>query len=118
MKKIAATVFAAAAAGALVAGPAVGVPGPNYNSASYWSTELGMDCMKLSVSGVPYWTADAAYGAVIIKGGSVNYGDGPGNVVYRDVEAGDMLYAPLNAGGQQAAVSHVIVCDPGSSDPS
>jgi len=55
------------------------------------------------------WPGDH-WEVLIVKGGSVDYGDGPGNKVYPHPSAGTAYYAPLNNGGQQAAVSHWIVC--------
>lgn len=77
----------------------------NPNSAPCWCD----DGVKIEPGGME-WVADADYDLVVVKGGSVDYGDGPGNLVYYNVQAGDVLVAPLNAGGQQAAISHIILC--------
>lgn len=80
-------------------------PPCNLNSAPCWCD----DGVKIEPGGME-WVADADYDLVVVKGGSVDYGDGPGNLVYYNVQAGDVLIAPLNAGGQQAAISHIILC--------
>ena len=49
-------------------------------------------------------------GTVVVKGGSVDSGYGRGIDVL-DVRAGDVVGAPLNPGGQQAALSCLIVCE-------
>ena len=113
MKKTRAVLATAAATTLFAASAASAAPGPNYNSAGYW----GPDCTKLSEpsqgAGGQVWFADQNYALVIVKGGSVDYGYGPGNRIWEDVMPGDALMAPLNHGGQQAAISHIIVCDPG-----
>lgn len=55
------------------------------------------------------WPGDH-WEALIVKGGSVDNGSGPGNVVYTHPSAGTPYLTPLNAGGQQSDVSHWIVC--------
>jgi len=57
----------------------------------------------------PAWPGDH-WEALIVKGGSVDSGWGPGNAVYIHPSAGTPYFAPLNAGGQQSSVSHWIVC--------
>jgi hypothetical protein len=46
---------------------------------------------------------------LIVKGGSTG-GDGNGNAVYFEPDHGVPYFAPINSGGQQADVSHWIVC--------
>lgn len=79
-------------------------PGPN--QVAFWCEDGGK---KFEPGGLT-WVADADYPLVVVKGGNVDTGNGPGNNVYFDVQAGDVLQAPLNAGGQHAAISHVITC--------
>lgn len=101
----------------------------NTNSPAYWEDLYGdhqASCYK--------YEADSQYGSVtnggkavtlstfdqswagdhwevlIVKGGSVDNGDGPGNVVYEHPSAGVAYFAPLNAGERQSDVSHWIVC--------
>ena len=118
MKKIAIGAASATFVSALVlsAGAAAHAGINNTNSAKYWSNETGLECTKLpdSVDGLRSWVAPEDYAVVIVKGGAVNYKDGKGNKVYEDVLQGDVLTAPLNRGGNQAAISHIIVCEGGS----
>lgn len=99
-----------------------GQPDPT-NSEEYWEQLLGQECYKFEAGeSSPYGAlTDDGNGVIlnennyplvtlIVKGGSVDNGDGPGNVVYYGAEAGVVYDAPLNNGGQQAGVSHWIVC--------
>lgn len=47
---------------------------------------------------------------LVVKGGSVNLGHGPGNAVYYEPDDGIHYFAPSNDGDNQADVSHWIVC--------
>ncbi|BDZ62063.1 hypothetical protein Lsed01_01981 [Demequina sediminis] len=100
----------------------------NTNSPEYWETVISNDigggnvsCYKdshgrvvdngMAVSLSPFdpnWEG-TGYVALIVKGGSAGE-DGAGNKVYMFPNAGTSYKPPLNAGGQQAAVSHWIVC--------
>ncbi len=110
-------------------------PGPNYNSPDYWETTLpggseanqcfdhqanqagGSTNAHGSSSGNtvtlnPFnqsWFGDH-YSLLVVKGGNVDLGNGPGNNVYPKPVAGTPYAAPNNAGGQPANVSHWIVC--------
>lgn len=55
------------------------------------------------------WPGDR-WEVLIVNGGSVDTGNGPGNAVYPLPTAGTPYFAPQNAGDQQAGVSHWIVC--------
>ncbi|MDN4484153.1 hypothetical protein [Demequina lignilytica] len=59
----------------------------------------------------PYTGDGSGYALLVVKGGAVDYGWGDGNA--EPVEypvAGTPYFTPLNGGGQQAGVSHWIVC--------
>ena len=103
----------------------------NPNDASYWQarTEHPSQCYKhdpptqqtahgsLTDAGKavvlnefdPSWPGDH-WELLVVKSGSVDNGDGPGNTVYEHPVAGQAYYGPLNGGGEQGAVSHWIVC--------
>lgn len=55
------------------------------------------------------WPGDH-WEALIVKGGSVDNGFGPGNAVYAHPSAGVNYPAQDNAAGRQAGVSHWIAC--------
>ncbi len=112
-------------AGAAIAGGG----SDNTNSADYWQAQYpnAVSCYKYDSNGGAHGTVTNGGNAVtlnafqqawpgdrwevlIVKGGSVDTGSGPGNVVYNLPSAGVAYFAPTNAGGQQAAVSHWIVC--------
>lgn len=104
--------------------------GDNTNSEQYWEdqTEHPSTCYKHGATGVndhggvytdgngktyvklktfnPAWIEGGHWELLVVKGGGV---DG-GNAVYHHPSAGVSYYAPLNSGGQQANVSHWIVC--------
>ena len=97
-------------------------PVDNTNEITYWETQYpsGTTCFK-DTDAAPYGavtdsgmtvTLAGSYDwvALIVKGGAVDYGDGPGNKVYSSPSSGTPYSPPLNNGGQQAAVSHWIVC--------
>ncbi|MEO6942826.1 MAG: hypothetical protein ABI238_06265, partial [Terrimesophilobacter sp.] len=101
------------------AGPANAENADNTNNTSYWENvypgstcykddakygAVSSDGMTVTLSGSYDWTA------LIVKGGAVDYGQGPGNKVYGSPVSGTPYSPPLNAGNQQAAVSHWIVC--------
>jgi len=99
----------------------------NYNDPEYWETQTehpstcykhegssvhGVDNGDGSVTLNPYgddWPGDH-YELLIVKSGSVDNGFGPGNAKYDHPSAGVAYFGPLNAGGEQGAVSHWIVC--------
>lgn len=136
-------ILAAATAAFLALGMAVGGASPamatgnpdNTNTAEYWQEQYpdAIACYKYGSTGSnehgsvingavvlkPYganWPGDR-WEVLIVKGGSVDYGDGPGDVVYELPEAGVAYYPPLNKGGQVAGVSHWIVCKGESDEP-
>ena len=120
MKRASTVLLAAAGAVALVAGPAVAGP-VNTNSAGYWSAKLSLTCSKTEYAASPEvtsWTSDGYYAAVIIKAGSVDTGDGPGVVVYRNVLPGQTFDSATNAAGQIAGISWLMTCTGGSSSGS
>ncbi len=99
----------------------------NYNSTTYWEGVYpGTTCTKVDDDWPfsPYGSVTdrnkavtlkakaSGATALIVKGGSVDNGSGPGNVVYSNPVAGRPYFAPLNKGGQQADVSHWIICMP------
>ncbi|HEY9499091.1 MAG TPA: hypothetical protein VIQ78_08725, partial [Terrimesophilobacter sp.] len=104
----------------LGAGPAsADPPVDNTNGTSYWEAVYpGSDCYKdngsygaVTDSGMTVTlTGSYDWVALIVKGGAVDNGDGPGNKVYNNPSSGTPYSPPLNTGGQQAAVSHWIVC--------
>jgi hypothetical protein len=51
------------------------------------------------------WTSDAYYDLVVVKAGTVS-------TEYFNVSPGDTLYGAMNRGGQQADISHIILCYP------
>jgi hypothetical protein len=117
-KKLGASLFAAAAVGAMLVAPAGAVPGPNTNSTSYWEATLSaapynyenVDCTKsYSGAGKMSWTV-GAHDLVMVKGGSVLYPLGPGIKGYWDFGGGSVI-APDNNGGNQAAISWIMWCD-------
>ena len=123
-----AVALVAAALTIAVATPVSAAAADNTNSPEYWeiaiSNTLGgaeVHCYKDSHGSV---TADGksvvldtfqeswfgtGYAALIVKAGSGGE-DGNGNKVYMFPNAGTPYLTPLNAGGQQADVSHWIVC--------
>jgi hypothetical protein len=132
MKRTWKALAGAVIAAGLVAAPFVGMtaanaegPADNTNNTEYWEglyTEHQADCYKDSHGSITNdgdavtlpafnqdWPGDH-WEVLIVKGGSVDNGDGPGNKVYNHPEAGVPYFAPLNDGGQQADVSHWIVC--------
>ena len=111
MKKLTATLIVSAAAAMAIAAPAAA--NVNTNSASYWSNQLGVECTKLPTAAMMWWTADNDYKYVLVKGGAVDYGYGAGVKLWSDVVTGDQVGAPINGGGQQAAISWIITCGPG-----
>ena len=120
MKRASTVLLAAAGAVALVAGPAAAGP-VNTNSAGYWSAQLSLTCTKTesaALAGSTSWTSDGYYAAVLIKGGSVDSGWGPGIVVYRNVQTGQNFDSATNAGGQVAGISWLMTCTGGSSSGS
>lgn len=90
----------------------------NTNSADYWSDVYNTTCIKFEPNETSQYghlnsnangiIVDAPLLALIVKGGSVN----GGNAVYDNPTIGGNYLAPLNAGGQQSAVSHWIACLP------
>jgi hypothetical protein len=110
MRKILVGGLAVAASLGLASGSALAGPPFNYNSAENWSEVLGLECEKLDDLDIPEWEADGDYAAVVMKGGSVDYGSGPGIKVYEDVMEGDVLYAPMNKGGNVADISWAMLC--------
>jgi hypothetical protein len=110
MKKILVGGLAVAASLGLATGSALADKPIIYNSADYWSTELGLECEKLDDLDIEYWEADGDYTAVIMKGGSYDHGDGPGIKVYFGVATGEILYAPVNNGGNVADISWAMLC--------
>lgn len=113
MKRITAAAFATLGAVALTAAPALAGPPPNTNSDSYWSAQTGLTCVKAEYgSDAPTsWTADADYVLVLVKGGSVDSGFGPGIAGYGFVREGATVSSAVNAGGQVAAISWIITCN-------
>lgn len=107
------------------------VPDSNPNDAAYWAlrTEHPAVCYKhdppteanphgrLSDDGTsvilnpyqPSWPGDH-WELLVVKSGSVDSGNGPGNAVYHHPVAGVAYAGPLNGGGEQGVVSHWIVC--------
>ena len=78
------------------------------NGGAYGTVTNGGDAVTLN----PFqqaWPGNR-WEVLIVKGGSVDTGNGPGNAVYPLPIAGTPYFAPLNHGGQQAGVSHWIVC--------
>jgi hypothetical protein len=120
MKRITAAAFATLGAVALTAAPALAGPPPNTNSDSYWSTKTGLTCAKAEYgSDAPtFWTSDGYYALVLIKGGSVDTGYGPGIVAYPNVQPGQSLDSATNAGGEITAISWLMTCVGGSSSGS
>ena len=110
MKKILVGGVAAAASVGLAAGSALAAPPFNYNSDENWSEVLGLECEKLDDLDIPSWEADSDYPAVVVKGGSVDYGYGKGVMLYEDVMEGDILFAPVNRGGNVADISWAMLC--------
>ncbi len=55
------------------------------------------------------WPGDH-YEVLVVKSGSVDVGNGPGNAVYPHPSVGVPYFGPLNAGGEQGQVSHWIIC--------
>lgn len=108
--------------------PAGATPADNTNSPEYWQIKVSND---LGGAPVTCWKdqkgsvtadgknvvlnafdgsgSDTGYVALIVKGGSEGE-DGAGNKVYMFPNAGTAYGTPLNGGGQQAGVSHYIVC--------
>ncbi len=110
MKKILVGGLAAVASLGLASGSALAEKPFNYNSDENWSEVLGLECEKIDDLDIPFWEADGDYAAVVVKGGSVDSGSGPGVKVYEEVVAGDVLYAPLNKGGNVADISWAMLC--------
>lgn len=126
---IALGVIMAVIAPALILSPASAASGPNYNDPAYWETQFehpavcykhevgettshGVDNGDGSVTLNPWdpsWPGDHPE-ALIVKSGSVDSGDGPGNAVYHHPIPGVPYFGPLNAAGEQGAVSHWIFC--------
>lgn len=112
-------------AGATAAG-ATDVPSEQdkTNGVTYWEDLYGpgVTCYKDDatlgyVDGYDVILNDAGWTVLIVKGGSVDYGDGPGNMVYEEPGANTTGYIPPDNGGdQQAGVSHWIVCGPTPTD--
>lgn len=96
-------------AGAVILLPST-VSATESNQASYWETET-TTCVKYegSQDGTGSVTLTESVALLIVKGGSVDTGNGPGNAVY--VNPGPGSYStPVNNGGNIPTVSHWIVC--------
>ena len=65
----------------------------------------------------PDWLGNR-WEVLVVKGGSVDIGFGPGNAVYELPLSGVGYGAPANAGGNAPAVSHWIVCKGAGPDTS
>ena len=118
MKKLLVGGLAVAASLGLASGSALADKPFNYNSAENWSAVLSdelqrdVTCVKTELS-APSWDVDEDYLlAVVVKGGSVDHGPGPGIIVYTGDDAGYgmPLYAPENRGGNVADISWVMKC--------
>ncbi len=98
----------------------------NPNSPEYWEAQYpNTVCVKYDNTDQDF--LDNSYGSVIaegqsvvlkmnqallvVKGGSLNVGDGAGNNVFVNPVAGDSYQSPSNGGGSVPAVSHWIVCE-------
>jgi hypothetical protein len=111
MKKILVGGLAVAASLGLAAGSAQAAKPFNFNSDKNWSTVLGLECEKIDDLDIEYWDATGYFDAVVVKGGSVDYGSGPGIEVYTQVVEGQRLFAPENAGGNVADISWAMLCE-------
>ena len=92
------------------------------NQAGYWEDLYpeASECIKYGATGSnQHGSSDGTavtlnsgfeFVVLIVKGGSVDHGYGPGNAVYENPVAGTAYSAPANAGGQSAEVSHWIIC--------
>ena len=113
-----------------LAAPAAATQPPGPNRPEYWEERYpnAVACYKVegakssahgtisqdkkSITLVPFqqsWLGDR-WEVLIVKGGSVDTGFGPGNAVYDLPSAGVAYSAPNNNGGNVADVSHWIVC--------
>ena len=112
--------------------PSGATPTTNPNTAEYWEAQLEEDgitayCYKYET--IPgynsHGTSDGAsvvlnpfdqswpgdhWALLVVKGGSVDTGNGPGNNVIFNPTAGVAYFPPTNGGGNVAGVSHWIVC--------
>jgi hypothetical protein len=89
----------------------------NTNNTTYWETYFGGgtvcyidDSSKGTVNGTTVTLKDGGWDYLIVKGGSEDTGDGPGNKVYSNPAKDTPYSAPKNNGGQTSDVSHWIVC--------
>ncbi|MCH7668561.1 MAG: hypothetical protein IIC71_05050 [Acidobacteria bacterium] len=96
----------------VVLGLVVAVAAPatakNLNQAEAWcdnGTKIELDASS--------WTSDDHYDLVVVKSAAVNR-------KYYDVQLGKVLIGGITNGGQQADISHIILCpppdDPGGDD--
>ena len=88
----------------VVLGLVVAVAAPatakNLNQAEAWcdnGTKIELDASS--------WTSDDHYDLVVVKAATVN-------LQYRNVQPGDVLIGGITNGGQQADISHIILCPP------
>jgi hypothetical protein len=113
MKRAIAIMALSAGVVCLSSGAAVAGTRVNYNDSAYWSAVTGYECTKVeypSGSRVTSTALDGSFPLVVVKGGSVDWGLGRGIATYGAVTAGDVVAPPLNAGGQQAAISWLMTC--------
>jgi hypothetical protein len=95
-----------------------GPPEDQTNNTDYWEGLYpGTTCYKddttygsITNDGKAVTLVAGTYEVLIVKSGSEDSGDGPGNKVYENPVAGTAYFGPLNNGGQQGEVSHWIVC--------
>ena len=105
----------------LGASPASAGDEDNTNGVTYWQNLYSTTCVKYEAGATSTYGAvtdpnnvtlngSATWQYLIVKGGSVDYGEGMGNAVYPLPKAGTSYPAPLTKSGQQAGVSHWILC--------
>lgn len=119
LRKLVATLSVALVALLFTSPTALATDSDNTNNVTYWQNYYGGgtvcykdDSSKGTVNGKTVTLKDGGWTHLIVKGGSVDTGAGPGNVTYDNPKAGTAYAAPNNSGGQPADVSHWIVCGP------
>jgi hypothetical protein len=118
---IASTLLMVAGLVSLGAGPASAGNDGNTNGIGYWADTYGTTCIKYEAGVASTYGAvtdednvtlnsSATWQYLIVKGAAVDSGDGMGNAIYTLPKAGTPYPAPLTKSGQQAGVSHWILC--------
>lgn len=85
---------------ALMVAVAAPATAKNLNQAEAWcdnGTKIELDASS--------WTSDGNYDLVVVKAATVN-------LKYYNVYPGEVLVGGINGSGQQADISHIILCPP------